>query len=167
MKQQVLVQAVSQIQGNTFVGLDTHTDVALTGGRKNPQQGRVTKRVTGSVVQLFTNQNRNAYLDMVRRRLELEGKDPLSFELSERKWGTRVPNMPIVEHNGAYYLEVIFHRAGEVEYLLDGIVVPAGAIQGMPPRREADQGGLERRVVLRDYRADSIVEMRAQGQVFR
>lgn len=167
MKHAVLINAVQAISGGSFVGLDTHVDVKLTGGKKNPQQGRVTKRMTGALCMAFTNQGMNAYKEMVQRRLSKEGKDPEDFQLSPRAWGVRIPNMPIVEHNGAYYLEVIFLKPGKVEYLLDGNVVPESAIQGLPAKREGEQGGLEDKVIIRTFAAASIVELRCDGKVFR
>lgn len=68
MKHQVLINAVQCIVGGSFVGIDTHTDVKLAGGKSNPHQGRVTKRMTGATVMAFTNQNVNAYQEMVRDR---------------------------------------------------------------------------------------------------
>ena len=167
MKYATLINAVAAIQGASFVGIDTHTDVKLTGGQKNPQQGRVTKRMLGATVMAFTHQNVNAYKAMVQRRLATEGKDPEDFKLGERAWGTRVPNMPVVEHKGSYYLEVIFIKPGNAEYLLDGVVVPAESIQGLPPKREGEQGGLEDKVIIRDFKAESITELRINGQAFQ
>jgi len=166
MKHAVLINAVAAIQGASFVGIDTHTEVKLTGGQKNPQQGRVTKRMTGATVMAFTNQNVNAYAAMVQRRLVAEGKQASDFQLHERAWGVRVPNMPIVEHKGAYYFECIFLKPGKVEYLLDGKVVDASEIQGLPEKREGEQGGLEDKVIIRDFKAESITELRIDGQVF-
>lgn len=166
MKHQVLIAAVQAIKGGSFVGIDTHTDVKLTGGQKNPQQGRVTKRMTGALCMAFTNEGINAYKAMVQRRLDAEGKDPEDFKISERAWGVRIPNMPIVEHKGTYYLEVIFLKPGKVEYLLDGQVVPESDIQGLPVKRESEQGGLDNKVIIRDFKAESIVELRCNGQVF-
>jgi hypothetical protein len=169
MKHACLIAAVSTINGASFIGIDTHTDVKLAGGQKNPHQGRVTKRMTGALCMAFTNQNINAYRAMVQRRLEKENKDPESFELGPRAWGTRVPNLPIVEHKDSYYLEVIFMKPGVVEYLLDGLVTPEADIQGLPARRvDADsQGGLEDKVIIRDFKAESITELRINGQSYR
>ena len=54
---------LDQLSGNTFIGLTTETTPKLKGGKKNPLQGRITKR-TVSVVQIFTNQNGSAYAKM-------------------------------------------------------------------------------------------------------
>jgi hypothetical protein len=170
MKYAQLIAAVANINGASFVGLDTHTDVTLTGGKKNPMQGRVTKRMTGATVMSFQNKNFSAYEAMVQRRLTAEGKDPEAFKLGERAWGTRVPNMPIVEHfkdgDTKYYLEVIFLTPGVVSYYLDGAPIAAADIIGLPVSKGGEQGGLTEKVILRTFAADSITELRIDGQVF-
>ena len=170
MKHAILVNAVANINGASFVGLDTHVDVTLTGGKKNPHQGRVTKRMVGATVMSFQNKNFSAYEAMVKRRLTAEGKNSEAFTLGERKWGVRIPNLPIVEHfkNGEtkYYLEVIFIKPGEVTYYLDGIPTDPKNIIGIPSPTGGDQGGLEDKVILRTFAAESITELRIDGQVF-
>lgn len=171
MKHTQLVAAFQNVNGGSFVGIDTLTEVPLTGGRKNPMQGRVTKRMTGAQVMVFQNKNGSAYEAMVQRRLVAEGKDPDSFDLSERLWGTRVPNMPIVEHNKAgvtyYYLEVIFLKPGAVEYRLDGAPIAKSEIVGLKDVVSGDQGGLDNKVIIRTFAADSITEVRIDGKVFQ
>jgi len=167
MKHATLINAVANINGASFVGLDTHTDVTLTGGKQNPHQGRVTKRMVGATVMSFQNKNFSAYQAMIQRRLVAENKDPGDFQLGERAWGVRLPNMPIVEHKGEYYLEVIFMQPGKTEYLLDGNVVPASFIIGLKPAAAGNQGGLEDKVILRTFKADSITELRIDGQAFQ
>lgn len=117
---EALGQLNDRLNGATFISIDTKTEVTLLGGQKNPLQGRVTKRMAGANCMIFQNKSSNAYENMVRRKLAGEGKDPESFELSPRAWGQRIPQTPFVEHNGKIYIEVIFLKAGDVEYLLDG-----------------------------------------------
>lgn len=166
MKHATLVNAVAAIQGASFIGIDTHTDVKLTGGKANPMQGRVTKEMCGASVMSFTNTNVNGYAAMIARRLEQEGKDPASFVLGQRAWGVRVPNMPIVEHNGKYYLEMIFLRPGTVAYLLDGCPISRCDIVGLPEKQEGEQAGLDNKVIIRTFAADSITALRINGKVF-
>ena len=166
MKYVTLVNAVASINGASFVGLDTHTDVTLAGGKSNEMQGRVTKRIVGATVMSFQNKNFSAYEAMICRRLQAEGKDPQAFVLGERAWGTRIPNMPIVEHKGEYYLEVIAVASGIITYELDGNPIPAAAIVGLKSRQEGEQGGLEDKVIIRTFKASSIVELRIDGKVF-
>jgi hypothetical protein len=153
------------LAGGTFVGIDTRTEVKLTGGKRNDQVGRVTKVMRGATVMVFTNTETNAYDAMVRRRLAEEGKDPESFELGERAWGKRIPGTPFVEHNGRHYLETIFLRPGQVEYQLDGVTIDKSDIIGLPAPRidEESQGGLDRKVVIRTFALDSIMGLRANG----
>jgi len=167
MDLQTAQAAFDSLSGATFVGMDTLTEVTLKGGKKNPQQGRVTKQMTGANVMCFANKNGSAYAAMVQRRLTQEGKDPASFELGPRAWGQRIPNTCFVEHNGKHYVEVIFLRAGAVQYLLDGQAVDAAQIEGLPDKREGDQGGLEDKVVIRTFALDSIVALRVDGKEWR
>ena len=157
------------LAGGTFVGIDTRTSVKLTGGRKNVQQGRVTKVMRGATVMVFTNAEVNAYDAMVRRRLAAEGLDPASFTLGERVWGTRVAGTPFVEHNGKYYLETIFLKPGTVEYELDGVPVSPLLIEGLPDSRvdPESQAGLGDKVVVRTFALDSIMGLRALGVNWR
>ena len=87
MKHTDLVTAFQNVNGSSFVGIDTLTEVKLTGGKKNPQQGRITKKMAGASVMCFQNKNINGYAAMIGRRLLAEGKDPSSFVLGERAWG--------------------------------------------------------------------------------
>ncbi len=170
MKPNQLLIAVNNINGGSFIGLDTLTEVKLKGGKENPQQGRVTKRMVGATVMAFQNKNTNGYEAMIERRLIAEGKDPTAFELKPRHWGVRIPNLPIVEHmkDGVqkYYLEVIFLKPGPVQYLLDGAPVDAKDIIGLPEAATGEQGGLENKVIIRDFAADSITEIRIDGKKF-
>lgn len=143
------------LNGGTFISIDTLTPVKLTGGKSNPLQGRVTKRVTGSNVMIFQNKTVHAYDAMVKRRLMQEGKDPSSFVLGERKWGTREEGTPFITHNDKEYLEVIFLSAGDVELLVDGAPYD-GVINGLPVHQEGRQGGLDNKVIIRTYTVNNI-----------
>jgi hypothetical protein len=165
MDYQTAQQVFGGLAGGTFVGIDTETVVKLTGGKSNPQQGRVTKRMTGAQIMVFTNENTNAYDAMVRRRLSDEGRNPDDFQLGPRAWGTRITGTPFVEHKGEYYLETIFMRPGSVEYRLDGQPIPKDQIQGLAERETNPdaQAGLSNAVVIRTFKLDSIIGLRAMG----
>lgn len=60
---------LAALRGVSFIGLDQETLVKLKGGKGNPMQGRVTKRVTGSTVLVAANKNTNTYQNMVRNRI--------------------------------------------------------------------------------------------------
>jgi hypothetical protein len=170
MKYTSILNAVSNVSGSSFVGINTLTTPKLIGGKSNPHQGRVQKRMIGASVMVFQNKNSNGYENMIKRRLRNEGKNPETFKLGERKWGTRVENMPIVKHikdgSEKNYLEVIFLKSGKIEYTLDGKLVDASEIQGSESREEGEQGGLDDKVVIRTFDFDSITEMHIDGSVY-
>jgi len=161
-----IIDIVRHVSGNSTIGLDTETVVKLAGGQKNLQQGRVTKVTKGIRAQVFQNKNVNGYEAKVNRRLAAEGK-PATFEVSARAWGQRLPNLPIVEHNGAHYLEVIGVTPGEVHYCLDGKPIDKKDIIGLPaPRTSTGQGGLDDVVIINTYKASSIRELRIDKKVY-
>lgn len=157
---------LSKVNGATFAGLDTLVTVKLKGGKKNPFQGRVTKRTEGSSVMLFTNKNSSGYANMVKRRLEEEGKDASGFELKARTWGERIPNTPFVAHKDKNYLECVFLKGGKSTYMVDGEVIDVDTIEGFdkPVVSDVSQGGLDNRVVIRTYDITSIEKMRVMGE---
>lgn len=161
-----IVAALATVQGSSIASIDTETQVTLKGGKKNPMQGRVTKRTEGGNIMLFTNSNSNAYDNMVRRRLAAEGKNPNDFKLSPRTWGVRVTDTPFVEHKGQLYVEAIYLNPPKVvKYFLDGVETAKSAIIGLEDREESAQGGLseENKVPLRVYKLESIKCLRMGG----
>ena len=174
MKLDELQALLAQINGATFASIDTVTIPTLKGGKKNPFQGKVAKHCEGHRVMLFTNKKTNAYEAKVRRHLEREGKNPDSFVLGELPWGKRLPDSPIIEHNGKYYLQCVFLKSGSVEYRAkefidceDGTWFSAGsrvvatAIQGLNERSGSEHQGLDNEVIVRSYALDSIKALRA------
>lgn len=145
------------VNGMTFIGLDTITVPKLTGGASNPIQGFVTKHMTGANVMVFQNKSVNGYDAMVKRRLESEGKNPETFRLSPRSWGQRVEGTPFIRHNGNDYLEVIFLSSGSIHYELEGEVIDPRDIEGLNLNKpEGQQGGLNDKVVIRTFKVESI-----------
>jgi len=147
--------------GNTFIGLTTETEPKLMGGKKNPMQGRITKR-TVSGVQIFTNQNVNAYANK-RNRNRAKAGDDTPFVLSPRAWGERVVGTAFVTHKNKDYLEVIFNKVISSEYFLDGAPIAKDAIEGLPASRPAEETDS---VIIRTYALESILEIRAFGNEF-
>lgn len=148
------------VNGTTFISINTSTEPKLLGGRKNPHKGRVRKVMTGANVMVFQNKSANGYENMVTRRLEKEGKDPATFQLQPRSWGTRIPNTPFVEHNDNIYLEVIFLNRGQIHYELDGQKISPAEIQGLQlGGEEGRQGGLDNKVIIRTFKVENITSI--------
>lgn len=170
MDSNTLFTAVSSISGNTFIGVDMVSTVKLKGGKANPQQGRVQKRITGATIQGFQNKDINGYEAMVNRRLLAEGKTA-NFTVGERAWGKRLDNLPIVEHtkdgDTKYYLEGIFQHSGTVEYLLDGAPIDVQDIEGLESKTQTSgQGGLDNKVEIRTIDSRNIVSLRINGVTY-
>ncbi|MNN28564.1 hypothetical protein D3C81_1421410 [compost metagenome] len=154
-----MTKLLEPLNGSSIVNITTATTLPLAGGKDNPMKDRVKKVTEGTSVMVFQNKKTNGYAAMVQRRLNKEGKN-VEFTLSPRKWGTRVPNMPIVEHGDEKYLEVIVLKPGYVYYELDGKLISPAAIQGMKPEPpKAEQGGLDDKVIIKAYNFDSIRAM--------
>lgn len=153
-----------QVHGNSIISIDAETEPKLLGGKKNAHIGRARKVVIGSNVMVFQNKNFSAYDAMVKRRLAKEGKNPNNFVLSPRAWGERLPNSPFVTHNGEMYLEVIFLRPGATHYTLDGQVTSPAFIEGLvTDHQEAEQGGLDDKVIIRTYKFSSVLAVKIDG----
>jgi hypothetical protein len=160
VKGATITEALDTVNGAAFASIDTLVEVKLTGGKSNPFQGRVTKSTVGNQVMVFTNKNSNGYDNMVKRRLEAEGKDPESFKLGALPWGTRIENTPFIQHNGELYLQLIYMKPGQSSFLVDGLPY-AGEIPGLPAEKEpTGQGGLENQVIIRTLKEKSIKRLR-------
>lgn len=168
MEYKNLKELVSTIKGTSFAGIDTLTEVKLKGGKKNPFQGRVQKKTTGANIMLYNDSSKNVYGNMVKKRMLEEGKDPETFELKPRVWGTRIENSPFIEHKDKYYLECIFVSPGKSVYLVDGVETPKEEIEGLETEKkvsETSQGGIENKIILRTFSLDSIEEVRLRGSI--
>lgn len=167
MKLAQLHGVLDKVKGATFASMDTITEVKLKGGKKNPMLGRVTKRTSNNQVMVFTNSNENGYENMVKRRLEAEGKNPESFKLGDLPWGKRIPNTPIIENKDKYYMQVIFQKPGKSEYFLDNKPIDPKDIEGLEIKKVSGEGqGLsdDNAVVVRTFALDSIDSIRIMGE---
>lgn len=168
----ILETIFGQVNGSSFVSIDTLTVPVMNkttsgrGSEPNPHYGRVLKHGIGHNVMVFQNKKTNGYENMVERRLIAEGKDPTSFELSPRSWGQRIPDTPFVEHNDALYLEVIFLKPGQSFYSLDGVRTSESVLIGLRDHQEAEQGGLDNKVIIRTFKFDSIKKVHIGGVAY-
>jgi hypothetical protein len=166
-----ILENLSDFKGSQIIGLDTVVNVKLTGGKKNPMQGRIKKITEGNVVMIF--KNGEGYKNMVNRRLEKQFDDlgmttvelferiaDKNFEPGPRPWGTRIEDSPIISHRGKLYLECIFIKAGKSKYFLDGEEIAKERITGLPDKKEGRQGGLIDKVVVRTFALESIIKVR-------
>jgi hypothetical protein len=107
------------------------------------------------------------YANSVNRQQGREGGE-MDFEAQPRKWGTRLPHSPFVEHKGKLYLETKVQNVYGTQYLLDGKEVTKDEIREWlrPKPEEGARQGVENPVILRDFSLESIREIRVGGEIF-
>lgn len=154
MDGQRLVKIFANVHGATFVGLDTKTLPRVSGALA----GWITKHTQGMNVMVFQNPQ---WENLVNKRLKAMGL-PSGFKAGPRPWGTRLPNLPIVEYADAYYLEVIVLSPGKVTYKQASMPVQKDLIPGLEDDRPSQTG-----VVIRCFHADSIECVHLNGMRFR
>ena len=99
-------------KGCTLIGYDALTQETLSGGKKNPMQGRVSKLHTHFLAMVFSNAVKNSYEVMVNKRRKEEGLEGV-FEAGKLTWGTKIENTACIEHKGNYYLQTIQFQTAE------------------------------------------------------
>ena len=163
MKLSQINSIISQIKGTTFASLDSTTEEKLSGGKKNPHLGRVTKKTDNIRIILFASMK--GYENMVKRRLIKEGKNPDDFKVASLPWGNRISeDSPIIEHNGNYYIQTIAQGSGQSRYFLDNREVEKESIIGMKEPTKSVKQNLDNEVVVRTFKLDSIREIRLMGE---
>ncbi len=125
----------------------------------NPYFGEVTKLMEANV---FINFN---YQNSVNRARVKEGK-AADFVAQPRKWGQKVPNTPLILHNGAYYLEARFlgsNRTKTAVFHKGRLLDPAKISSFVAVKSESKTQDLEKEVVMRDFKLENIKEITLNG----
>ena len=184
------IDLVTQVKVNKTIPNDAWVEGSTEPKRvANPHFDRISKMNVGSSVIIGAS-----YENMVRKHLaeqqieeqnlaadlEAEGKvnaakailenqaDPNDFVVGERKWGTRIPGTPMIEHKGDYYIDMIYRKAGESSFRNGGKLIDESELLGYTksaPKPEA-QGGVDKKVVFRTTKLDSIVAIRIGGKEY-
>lgn len=168
---------LENVQNGQFAGLDIKTiptirkttDMIDEKGKKvripNIFHGNVEKVVSGARVFLGAS-----YEKMVERRMKELGIPTENFEVGSLPWGSYVSDgFPVIEHNGKFYLRVIFENSGTTEYFFEGRKTNADEIVGLslPKPSDDSQGGINNKVIIRTIDFNSIVKIRCAGQEFK
>ena len=113
-----------------------------------------------------------SYENSVNRQREREGKDK-NFEAQNRSWGEKVNNC-LVEKDGEWYISL------KVEKVLDkpkylyydnqkGLTfLSKDKIENLLPKSHgAEKQGLDKEVIYRNYKLESIVSIAINGQLYK
>ena len=86
------------------------------------------------------------------------------MEVQERRWGQRIPKTTMVEHNGSFYLEAKIVNVKETAYFNNGVEIDAEELKPfLYVRKQSKTQGVEKPVVLRDFKMSSIRELKLNG----
>ncbi len=110
-------------RSGTQVILTWESNPKLKGGKKNPQQGHVTKLSTAKVTLSGTGVYASRKVD--------EGEFSSSDEVQKRKWGTRIGNTCVIEHKGVEYVEFLVDGTPKTTYFLDDKEIPKSDVVGL------------------------------------
>ena len=141
-------------KGHSLIGLTILTDARLL-KRGNPY-GKVLKKT-----RLLANIGFH-YSNSLENQAKRENKN-IDFQVKPRRWGKRLENCALVEHNGKHYLECKVEKTFEVNYFLEnGAPIEKSAIQEFFPKRSesSTQNELDKKVILRDVQLENILSMR-------
>lgn len=160
-----LTDLLSNMRGAKFTTIQTRTEPKLLAkhpitGETNPFRGNIMKisRVNGMIGWIYANSVNNQ-----RTREDLTP----DFEPLPRKWGRRIPGSPLVEHQGALYIELKVERSlGHHYETLEGQEVDAATVEQYLPKRSHGRQGIEKEVILRDYRLESIQSLKLNGTIY-
>ena len=145
-----LLERLQDLRGATFATLVVNVEPSIKCPKTSGMGGRIRKRSKVNVTLGFI------YANSVNRQREREGNES-DFQVNPRKWGERVKGTTLVVHKGQYYLEIQEEKVYETEYYLDGNLVEKEIVkQYLKEPAPQPQQELEREVILRDYRLDSI-----------
>ena len=139
--------------------VETRTEVIF-----NPfAKGEIVKRVRATIQVGFK------YYNSLANQAKREEKE-ISFKKQPRRWGTRRPDAPLVDHLGKVYLECMFIKVHEVAYFdLEGNEVSLEDIELFLPKKKesATQDELEKKVILRDVNVANIERFAFDGNIYK
>lgn len=158
---------LATLKGTTIAHMTMRTPVKLTGGKKNPQQGRVEK-VTTTPVLIFNDANVSVYENKVNRQRIKEGKQA-DFKAGAPSWKYEPVAPGVVSYTSKAgvtenYLKVIKMGKQRTHYLLDGKPVAKESIEGFPPYRAPANQGVENTVDFRVVKLQNIVRLSVKGE---
>lgn len=157
---------LSDSLGANFVTIETRTVPKLLArhpisGEANPFRGNIVKV---AIVNGVINWVYERAVNRQRTREELTA----DFQAMPRKWGHRMAGTPLVEHNGQYYLELKVERSIDYRYeAMDRTPLDKAAVNQYLTPPSASRQGVEKTIILRDYKIDNITRIKYRGQEFR
>lgn len=121
-------------------------------------EGGIRKVTQGSKVLLTSSSNFSAYGYLVKQALVKAGKNAADFVLQDLPWGKRVPDSPLIEHKGKFYVQTILLEPGDTKYYIGDTEVTAEQLH-IAPRRTNQGLKREDEIIVNTYALDSVKSM--------
>jgi hypothetical protein len=157
---QSIIDLLINYNGHSFVGLTTLTDARAK--KTNNPYGKILKKTI-----LLANIGFH-YKNSLNNQAKREEKE-IEFNIQPRRWGKRLPNTPLVEHKGKYYLEYKAENVTSVEYFTEnGEQIEKEKIEEFLPqkRHSSTQKELDKKIILRDVAIENILSLRISKNVY-
>tara|TARA_R100000908_G_C3697287_1_gene109193 strand:- start:57 stop:590 length:534 start_codon:yes stop_codon:yes gene_type:complete len=157
-----LQNILQNFKGHSFAGLQSLTD---SGARKtgNPFKNKIILKESQTLVNVGFHYSNSLVNQAKRENVSTE------FDIKPRKWGTRLPNCPLVEHKGNYYLEAKVEKVYATRYMdIDGNELSKEDVLPFLSKKKesATQDRLEKKIYLRDFKLASIRKFAFDGKVY-
>lgn len=149
-------------KGYSFAGLQTLTD-ARAKKTDNPFKDKIVLKESQLLVNVGFHYSNSLVSQAKRENVSTD------FDVQPRKWGIRLPNSPLVEHKGNFYLEAKVEKVFQTRFTdVDGIELSKeDVLPFLPKKREsATQDRLEKKVYLRDFKLASIQKFAFDGKIY-
>jgi len=169
----VLLTAIRN--GNNFANIDIACPESLTGGKKNPMQGRIVKHTRGLRVEIATDSVINSYESRYNRDLEKGGHGG-TYTIKPHAYAVRFGKDTATMHhktNGTPYMRYFMQKGqlgAETYYTLDNKRIDAADIEGLKvkvksimPETKGTDSEVER-PFYRLVKVENIVAIRAGKQ---
>jgi len=152
---QALIEKINAIKGTTIIALDIQSEPKMK-KTDNPFLG-TTKVTTLSGIIGYSYEN------AVNNQLNREGKET-DFVAQPRSWGEHEGNW--ITHKGQYYLSVKIQGSSEPIFVREGVEIKRELLAPFlyDSKKPHTQEELEKEVVVRDIKIDSIKIIRAFGE---
>lgn len=169
-----LADIASRRRGTQIVTIVARTTPDLVGGKKSPLAGRKVEKVAtvnGMINWNYTNAVNNQRL---RESKPLNENDEVeAFVAEPRKWGKRIQQSAFVRHipkkenEKRVYLEQKVERSLGYQFYIDDVPVDASEVLPFVRESNSDRQGVDKKIILRDYRLSSIEYITMQGDTFK
>lgn len=149
-------------KGSNFCSLLTYTECKLKKDAPVKELYKISK-VNVNVGFNYTN--------AVKSQMKKEGVAG-GFKSKGRAWGSHVENTPLIEHKGNYYLETRpISSMGRKYFIVEGdkvkVIDKETAESWIQERKEAPGQPVEKKVIVRDYKLGSLLQIKINKQKLR